>query len=671
MTETVSSGLIADLRRIVGGKAVLNGEADRLLYSYDAAFRGEAPAAVVLPGSAREVSEVCRYLHRERIPFAARGMGTSLAGGPVPSAETVVICLNRLNRILRLVPERFRATVEPGVVNLHLQEAAKRYGLFFAPDPASQRTCTIGGNVATNAGGLRCLKYGVTSRHVLGLEWVMPDGEILHTRTAAEGPEVVGLLVGSEGTLGIATKITVRLTPAPKAAEALLGAFASVEKAMEATSRIIAAGVLPATLEVMDRAVMEAVQKHLGPIYPPQAQAVLLMEADGDPEQVRAEADRMETICRDTGALCVRRALEESSRQRLWEGRKSAYPAMARISPNVLVEDGTVPRPCLAEALAGVERIARKYDLKIPVVAHAGDGNLHPMIAYDERRPETFRLGRQAGREILKMCVELGGSISGEHGIGLDKKEAMAWQFSAETLELFHRIKSVFDPAGLANPGKMLPDPVQASAPAPAREDALGRPLQEMEEPDSVEELQKIVSAAARAGRKIRIRGSGSKAAENGALLLSTRRLNRILEYDPENFTVTVEAGLPLEEFRRWLEAKGRHAHLAGTGTIGGILATRQSAEPALRDQVLGVQAVLGDGRWVRLGGKVLKNVAGYDAGKCFIGAWGWLGVVTAVTLRLWPAPAEVRWLERPPRFAPNRFHRLLKRAFDPEEIFV
>ncbi|HET7600873.1 MAG TPA: FAD-linked oxidase C-terminal domain-containing protein [Gemmatimonadales bacterium] len=454
--------LVEALARIVGPRWVRHRRAELATFSMDGLPTHESPpGVVVLPESRDEVVEVVRLLHLTGTPFVARGAGTGLSGGAVASPDAVLVALTRMNRILRVDARRRRAVVEPGVINARLSEAAAPYGLQYVPDPSSQAACTIGGNVAENAGGPHCLKYGVTTNHVVALEVVLPDAGVVRIGSPNGepwGPDLVGLFVGSEGMFGIATEITVRLEPIPADVRTMLADFPSVRGASEAVSAVIAAGIVPAALEMMDRACVAAVEASIYAAgYPTDAAAVLLVEVDGRPAQVAAEAALVDALLRRHGAREVRSASTAGDRARLWQGRKKAFGAMGRIAPDLAVQDAVVPRSTLLDILDRIGEIRDRYGLEISNVFHAGDGNLHPNISFDRRDPELARRVREASREIMAACVEAGGSITGEHGVGSDKRAYMPLIFDPETLGAMQAVRRVFDPDERANPGKVLP----------------------------------------------------------------------------------------------------------------------------------------------------------------------------------------------------------------------
>jgi len=451
--------LINQLAEIVGPEYVLHSEVDLTLYGYDAFLVTALPEAVVVPSSTEEVSRVAALAHELGLPLVGRGSATSLSGGPVPIEGGIVAHFSRLNRILDIDPVNRVAVVEPGVITLDLQTEVAAYGLQYAPDPASQKVSTLGGNVGENSGGPHCLKYGVTANHVLGLELVLADGAVITLGPGFDWPgyDLTGLVVGSEGTLGLATKLYLRLIPQPEAVKTLLAVYDSIPEAGNTVSAIIAEGIVPATLEMMDKLVIKAVEESIKAGYPLDAEAVLIIELDGLADGLESQAERIMKICRANNVREVRAAADEAERAQLWAGRKGAFGAVSRLRPNYMVCDGTVPRTMLPKVLAQVLEIGREYDLAIGNVFHAGDGNLHPLILFDARNEEEKAKVMIAASKILKACVEAGGTISGEHGIGLEKLKEMPLVFSETEIEAMRAVKEVFDPQGLLNPGKVLP----------------------------------------------------------------------------------------------------------------------------------------------------------------------------------------------------------------------
>lgn len=416
------------------------------------------PAAVVFAESAEEVVSAVRSCHEYSVPFVARGSGTSLSGGSTPPDGSVVIALNRLNRIICLDPDSMLCTVEPGVLNEQVSVAAAEHGLHFAPDPSSGSICTIGGNVAFNAGGAHCLKYGMTASHVTGMKLLLPDGEIV----TVGGPSLEsasagfpGMFCSSEGLFGIALEVTLRLLPRPERLETFLVAYPSLQAAGDAVAAIIAAGMLPGAMEIMDRLAMDAVEAAVAPGYPAEAEAMLLVELEGVSEEVEAESERLVPLLAGSGAISQRIAADDAERARIWKGRKSAFSAAGRLSPEYLVQDGVVPRSRLGDALAEISALSQEYGLRVANVFHAGDGNLHPLIMFDSKRGEAGRAEELAGA-ILRMCIRMGGSITGEHGVGLEKRAFLPEQYPGVSYRTMVLLSESFDPAGIANPGKKI-----------------------------------------------------------------------------------------------------------------------------------------------------------------------------------------------------------------------
>ena len=463
VSETVDARLIGELAEIVGPDGVVSREAERRVYECDGyTLEKSIPEVVVLPATHDELVATVRLLHARGVAFVPRGAGTGLSGGCLPVGAPVMICVSRLSRILEIDLANRRARVEAGVVNSWVTRAVQDAGLLYAPDPSSQPACTIGGNIAENSGGPHTLKYGVTTNHVLALELVLPDGEVVELGAAIEDPpgyDLLGLVVGSEGTFGIVSRATLRLVRRPEAWRTLLAIFESVDDASEAVSGIIASGIVPAALEMMDRLIVEAVEAayHFG--FPLDAGAVLIVELDGPAIGLDDETRDVVTVCRAHGAREVRLARDESERAALWKSRKRAFGAVGRLAPNYCTQDGVVPRTRVPAILRRIGAIGERHHLRIANVFHAGDGNIHPIVLYDERDADEVRRVVAAGNEILEACVELGGSVTGEHGIGVEKIAHMPAIFSPDDLLAMQRLRAVFDPAGRANPGKIFPTP--------------------------------------------------------------------------------------------------------------------------------------------------------------------------------------------------------------------
>ena len=475
------AGFVDELEDALGAGFVIAEPEQLATYDCDGLTGWRArPACVVLPGSTAEVQAVLRLCARESVPFVARGAGTGLSGGALPVADGVVVSLARMNRILEIDLESERVVVEPGVANLDVTRAVAADGYFYAPDPSSQQVCTIGGNLAENSGGAHCLKHGFTVNHVTGAKVVLADGELLvlggKALDAIDGPDLLGVIVGSEGTLGVAVEITLRILRAPEVVVTQLAAFRTVDAAGDAVSRVVAAGILPSAMEIMDSVTLEAAEAAYAPGYPENAGAVLLVELDGVAAQVALDTEEVDALCRAAGAFEIRTAHDPDERARLWLGRKGAFAAMGRVSPDYYVQDGVVPRTKLPAVLRRIEELSVEHGLRVGNVFHAGDGNLHPLVLYDGDAEGEVDRAKTLADAILAACVDAGGSLTGEHGVGVDKACAMPSMFSEHDLEAFARLRRAFDPAALANPGKVLPTPrLCGEVPGPYRMHPLER----------------------------------------------------------------------------------------------------------------------------------------------------------------------------------------------------
>jgi glycolate oxidase subunit GlcD len=729
--------LIDELRDIVGDDNVLSERDEMLVYECDGLPQHKhLPRAVVFPDSTEETADVLAVLHEQRVSFAPRGAGTGLSGGALAINRGVVVELARMRKILDVDPENRTARVQTGLVNAQLSRAVAHQGLYYVPDPSSQPSCTIGGNIAENAGGIHCLKYGTTTDHILSARVVLSDGSIVELDRGASGYDLVGTFVGSEGTFGIATEATVRLVRIPPAVRTLLADFTDVDQASHAVSAVIAAGMLPAALEMMDNEIIRAVEASVFAAgLPTDAQAVLLVELDGIEAGLDEETERVETILSQHGARSVRTASDENERKKLWAARKGSFGAVGRLSPDIMIQDAVVPRSRLPEVLAETYRISAKYKIKLANVFHAGDGNLHPLICFDQRRGDDLERVRQAGREIMETCVRAGGSITGEHGVGLDKSSYLPLIFSDDDMNAMLRVREAFDPSGLCNPGKIIPLPrgcgearaVATESPLPLGEgkgEGLTRrnfvphpnplPGGEGEAATGPSRVQPLVAQRMKEGRlanefKRLVGGSNvTRLSENGFadsihskaeeralvlapgsvgeitevlnlalseaqtivpaggatfldagnmldrsdLIVTTRRLSKLIHHEPADLVATAQAGLSLRVFQDELRRKGQWLPIDppddDAATLGGVVATGMSGPQQLgygplRSFVIGLRATLADGTSIKAGGNVVKNVAGYDLCKLFTGSFGTLGIITEVTFKLRPVPVETR----------------------------
>ena len=453
--------LVSELSAFLPTESVLYEGEDLRPYECDglSAYR-QTPMIVVLPQTEDEVIKILQICHRTKTPVVPRGAGTGLSGGALPHESGILLSLAKLKRILELDPASRTARVQPGVRNLAISEAAAPYGLYYAPDPSSQIACSIGGNVAENSGGVHCLKYGLTVHNILELRVITLSGEILEIGGSgldASGYDLLALMTGSEGMLGIVTEIVVKLIPSAEKAQVVMAAFDDIREAGNAVANVIGAGIIPAGMEMMDRITTRAVEEYVHAGYNLEAAAILLCESDGTVEEVADEVLRIGEIMRQSGAIEIKTSRDESERLRFWAGRKAAFPAAGRVSPDYYCMDGTIPRKSLAFVLTGIERLSTEYGLRCMNVFHAGDGNLHPLILYDANQPGELQKTEEFGAKILEMCIDVGGTITGEHGVGIEKINQMCSQFTRHELEMFHSVKAAFDPSGLLNPGKAIP----------------------------------------------------------------------------------------------------------------------------------------------------------------------------------------------------------------------
>lgn len=643
--SNLTSPLAKELARLLGRESVvLSGPADKVAYSYDAGGVRALPDLVVLPADTTDTAAVVRWAAGHGLPIVARGAGTNLSGGTVPVAGGVVVELSRLDRIIEVDTRSRRARVGPGLTNLALQEYLAPLGYNFAPDPASQKVSTIGGNVGENAGGPHCLKYGVTVDHVLGLTAVLSDGQIVQLGQGdglEPGLNAVSAMSGSEGTLALFTEVVVRLETAPPAVQTLLVLYDRLEDAGRSVSEIIARRILPATLELMDRTTLQSVEESFKLGYPTDVEGALLIEVDGLKPGLARQVALIERICLANGARSVAAAKDERERGRLWQGRRAAFGALARRSPIYSVQDATVPRNKLVEMMRIVQEVCAGHDLPVAIVAHAGDGNLHPIILYGEATPDRLASVHSANERILRRAADMGGTISGEHGVGLEKLEFLPLAVDLPTLRLMHRVKDAFDPDGRLNPGKAIP-PVPVLDPP---EDA--GTAQEGTAP-----LAAKVAAAAAVGSNLLPGAAGTRSAwTRGAgdesEILRAAALPERIELDADNLTVTVSANTSSRRLREALAADGfwlPPLDHGWHGSVGGDVATNQFCPTAaalgpIARWLLGARLVTGDGVEVRLGGQTMKNVAGYNLLQLLAGSFGRLGLITELTLRLWPRP--------------------------------
>ena len=689
--------LIDNLIAIVGRENVLSKPDELLVYECDGLPQHKhLPRAVVFPSSTEETSAIMRELASANVPFTPRGAGTGLSGGALALNSGVVIEMARMRKILHIDTENRIAVVQPGVVNLHVSRAVAPFGLYYVPDPSSQPSCTIGGNIAESAGGIHCLKYGTTTDHVLGCRVVLAGGEVVDLGVDMPGYDLLGTFIGSEGTFGVVTEATLKLAQVPPAVRTLLAEFMKVNDASHAVSAIIAAGVMPAALEMMDHEIIRAVEASVFAAgLPPDAGAALLIELDGIEAGLDDEAAQVISICMEYGARSCRYARDETERKKLWAARKGAFGAIGRISPDSMIQDAVVPRSRLPHVLGAAYDIAARYQLRIANVFHAGDGNLHPLICFDSRFADEVRRVREAGRELMEVCVAAGGTITGEHGVGLDKRELLPLVFSDADMHAMLKVRAAFDPLGLCNPGKIVPllrgcgeakavvsdngsapqtqpvrppvvntSEIEVVTPAEFNSDRAMTSLAQVVgeanissntgtitvAPASAEEICETLKLASSERWTVVPAGGMTWLKSTANLIVSTRRLNRIIEHEPADLIAIAQAGVTLTDFNAKLAENGQWLPLDppddGRATLGGVVATgiggpQQFGYGRPRGSVIGMRVALADGSMIKAGGRVVKNVAGYDLCKLFTGSYGSLGIITELNFKLRPRPAS------------------------------
>jgi D-lactate dehydrogenase (cytochrome) len=632
-----------------------------IAYQGDAGLDRGLPDAVVIPTSTQQVRQAVAWAAQQRIPLIARGAGTGLTGGSVAEKGGMVLSFSRMNNILSIDPPGRQVSVQPGVVTEALQRSLALYNLVYPPDPASLSVCTLGGNIAENAGGPHCLKYGVTANYVAGLEVVLANGEAISLGGRALDPpeyNFAGLVTGSEGTLAVVTGAILRLRRPAEAVKTLTATFPSVEQAGQAVSAIIAHRILPATIELMDSGMLEIVEAYLQAGFPTGAGALLLFELDGYAAGLKAQAKEICDLLELFQPLEIVVARSQAERELLWRGRRSAGGAISRISPNEYLLDITLPRSRLAEGMAAINEIGAAHGFRVAFLGHAGDGNLHPSLLCNLAIPGELNRVQTAGGEILAVCARLGGSIGGEHGIGIEKRTHLPAMYAPGELAAMLEVKRVFDPQGLLNPGKIFPPDFQP----PAQPDSPLAPLPgEQLAPANPQEAAASLRALQAAGQPVYLAGGGTHwqgapdmpVDSSPATVLSTSGLRGITSLSTDDFYVSVLAGTPFHELQAELAGQGFWVPLASSApatTIGGLVAC--SANSPLRllygglsEQVLACQVALPDGRLLSFGRPLVKDIAGYAMSKLFVGSYGTLGLLTEVSFRIWPLPAERRSL--------------------------
>jgi len=650
----LSAGIIRRLKKIAGEENVLTDEVSLLLYAYDCSISRTRPDGVILIKNADCLPKIISLLYAHRIPFIPRASATNHAGSCAALNGGVILNLAPLNRILEINTQQGYARVESGVVTGRLQAALDPLGFFYAPDPASEKVCTLGGNFIQNASGARCIKYGNTTAHVLEADVVLPTGELLTLTPNNTIGNLLGLLSGSEGTLGIVTRLKVKILPKPEHIKTFLVTFPSLTQSIQAVTNLVARGILPRCVEAMDKTTTLAVEKFTHAGYPAEAEAVLIFELDGSSRQISSEEKQLKKICRKSGALNFIAAPNEQERQRLWTGRRAAYSAMARLAPNVMVGDGTVPPKELPRALEKIRTILTEEKIKASLLFHAGDGNFHPQLIFDERNKLDVVHIKKIIKKILQVCVDCNGTISGEHGIGVEKRALMAYQYSVATLELMEKIKHATDPFQIDNPLKIIPLDYKEKA----RTSETGNYLKPF-----IEQLQ-------HAQAPLQITGTGSRLKNINTPVLSTRPLNRITDIDTANYTVTVQAGTLVSDLLKTLKKHNLFCILPNAkGTVGGLFAG--GCAPEIYPHILGIEALLPDGSFIQYGGKLMKNAAGYNLVRFFAGSQGKWGLVTQLILRVFSTPQAVVKETPFDKITPNAWSEKLKKELDPRGILL
>ncbi|MBU0968991.1 MAG: FAD-binding protein [Proteobacteria bacterium] len=656
----LKESLIRELETIVGKSNVSVTSTGIELYSYDASLVKGNPGVVVFPENTREVSQTVQVANKYGIDIIPRGFGTNLSGGTISVTKGLVICMSRFNQILGIHPESRYAVVQPGVTNMEVQQALAKVGAFYAPDPASQKVATLGGNTGENSGGPLCLKYGVTSNHILGLEMVMADGDILRIGGPAMDPpgfDLRGLMVGSEGTLAIITELTLHTLPKTESVITMLAVYDDISSAAQSVSKIISAGIVPNTLEMMDATVIEAVEASAPCGYPTDAAAVLIIEVEGMTVGLKEQAEQIKEICMATRCRDIKIAKTEAERNRLWQGRRGAFGAIARLAPNYLVNDGCVPRTSLPQVLEQVNAIAAKYGFRVGNVFHAGDGNLHPLLVFDSRNPGALDQVHKAGWEIMVACVELGGTISGEHGIGREKQEAMRMIFSSDDLNTQQTVKMAFDPGNVLNPHKVIPASKSPGQPLESFTPTVLKRLGGASCTGVAQAMAKIKTARD-SGMSVMIVGANTfehygNLCQKTTIPVSTLDMTDVIEYDTANQFITLGAGMSLQGLQKILETNNqwlpiRPPFFTRQSTTGSLIAMGGSGPERMfygapRDFLLGLQYIDSQGRMISTGGKVVKNVAGYDMTRLLTGSNGTLGMITEATWRIATRPEQCK----------------------------
>lgn len=646
---------------IVGVENINIDELNRSLYSYDASMIRAKPCGVIHIKKASDIQPVLKILYNYSIPFTPRLAGTNLSGGATNQKGGFVINLTALNKIIQIDTINNIAVVEPGVVNIKLQEELEKFGYFYPPDPSSQKVSTIGGNIGENAGGPQCLKYGVTSNNVVKLDVVLPDGTEETYSIDDYGPEIMSLFIASEGTLGIVKKAYLKILPIPKYFLTIYSEFKSLDDAMNAVTNIIKHGIVPKSLEALDRLAIELTKTKDMEISA-DTQAVLITEIDSkNKKEIDTEKNEILRIFKLNSAFNIKFSDNKKESEQLWRLRKETYPSLAKIANNILVEDGCVPRSELVNTVKKIKKIIDDHGLKANLVFHAGDGNIHPQIVFDERDVKDTNRIRQAAKNILREYIYSGGTISAEHGVGVEKRAFMLWQYNSDTIDLFRRIKKAIDEKEISNPYKKIP----------ATDDLKKLKRKEFEISDNVKAM--IEEIKKRHSKKIRSFISGKQTSlikfPEDHTILSSLNIQKILDFDRENLTITVESGIGINQLKDFLINEGFYISLPDdTGTVGGIISENRFI--GIRDIILSMDIILSDGSFIRLGGKNIKDTSGYDIQKLMIGSLGTLGFITSVTFKISKKSVKQNFTKPLNTINHTSIGIRIKKAFDRENLF-
>ena len=649
---------LAEIQQLVGTAFVKTDDISLALNSYDCSPSAHRPDAVVTVTHIGQLASLVKLLGSYKIPFVVRAAGTNHAGSCSAIRGGVILNVAPLKGIEQIDTQHGFAEVLPGTITGQLQEALRPLGYFYAPDPASEQVCTLGGNLAQNASGARCLKYGNTADNTLQIDFITPFARRITLYRDAPGPDWIGLIAGSEGTLGIIEKMRVKILPEPTRIKTFLATFSSLETCVQTVTDLVAQGLIPRCVEAMDRTTLRAIENFSHAGYP-EAEALLILELDGSAIDIKKQTVLLEKICQDNQAQHFTAARTQAERQQIWRARRAAYAAMVQLAPNAAVGDGTVPRSELPRALQKVQQIIQTHGVTASLLFHAGDGNFHPQLVFDARSKEQLYRVHKTLQEILKTCVDCGGTISGEHGIGVEKRALMAYQYSRQTLRLFQQIKNAFDPQHLANPEKIIPLGFEEKAKVYQEQDAQVLALQQ----EIIRRFDKKIPSI--------VIGSNSYLKTTAPTVISAAALKRVLEIDKTNYTATVQAGIPLAVLQEKLSQYQVYAKLPlqYPGTLGGLVALKAAAD--FTSQIIGIQTILPNGDIVQYGGKIMKNAAGYNLCRLFTGSVGAFGLITQITFKIYACAQKKTEYKLPKPFSADPLFQAVKKEIDPHGLII